>query len=1058
MRLQGKPNRSLYGVLGGIIVIVVVLVLGSGAIINYQMQREQMMQEMKQQSELSMATLQKNLAGFIESYAINEYQRLVATEIMLRHHFAIIVTDFNMGGLLSQAAYVSGKIQDPSGNLVDYDPDDERHRKWLKSAFYTSSATIAGQAGNELGSVSIYISDRAMQRELNQILVQTFYNTAVILFLLIALLLLSIRQLLIRPLYKLRKVLSRHDADGTPTSPIPPMRFREIGVLTDTINTMLEVIRDSRNTLQDERNRLSNVITATQVGTWEWKVDTGEVVFNERWAEIVGYTLEELQPTSINTWMTLTHPDDLKKSDMLLQRHFSGETPDYECEARMRHKDGHWVWILDRGRLISRSKSGEPLIMSGTHLDITLRKHAEEKLRQSASVFEHANEGIMITDPDGTILDVNDAFMEISGYTRDEVIGADPSMLKSGRQNEEFYKAAWDRLKQQGQWSGEIWNERKNGEEFAARITISSVQDDAGITGYVVLFTDITAIKEYQDRLEKIAHFDVLTGLPNRSLLDDRLRKDMAHAKRKQSLLGLIYLDLDGFKSVNDSYGHDTGDKLLRIIADRMREALRESDTLARIGGDEFIAVLTDLESHQASGHILERLHDAASSPVYLMDRELRVTASIGVTFYPQHELVDADQLIRQADQAMYMAKQAGKNRYHVFDAVQDQAVRGHFEKLDRVREAMEKEEFVLYYQPKVNLRTGSVLGVEALIRWNHPEQGLLRPDSFLPVIASDQLMIQVGDWVLEEAASQAESWRRNGLMIPVSVNIDGLQFIQDDFVDKLHACLARHPTLGPGDLELEVLESSALEDINRVNQLITECEKIGIGFSLDDFGTGYSSLTYLKRLPAKFLKIDQSFVRDMLEDPEDLAILEGVLGLADAFQRKAIAEGVETVEHGSMLLSLGCDLAQGYGIAKPMRAENIPNWIKTWKPDQAWARRPRVGGDELPVLFSTVEHRAWVLKLERYLQDKLFEPPTLDPRACFFGQWLDSQGAKKYTHLKKMLDIRTIHDLVHKEAEAIIRLKQQGKADMAYERLQAILHLRDELILLMEQLILKEV
>jgi EAL domain-containing protein (putative c-di-GMP-specific phosphodiesterase class I) len=349
------------------------------------------------------------------------------------------------------------------------------------------------------------------------------------------------------------------------------------------------------------------------------------------------------------------------------------------------------------------------------------------------------------------------------------------------------------------------------------------------------------------------------------------------------------------------------------------------------------VAVLVDLENPQACVPLLLRILNVASEPLLINGKTLQVSASLGVTFYPQVDGIDADQLQRQADQAMYQAKLAGKNRYHVFDAEQDRSMRGHHATLTHIRQALAHHELVLYYQPKVNMRTGQVIGAEALIRWQDPEKGLLLPALFLPVIENHPLAIEVGEWVIHSALTQMQQWHTLGLDIAVSVNVCARQLQQMDFVVRLQEILAAHPELAPSCLELEVLETSALEDITWVSQVIGQCHDMGVKFALDDFGTGYSSLTYLKRLPVSLLKIDQSFVRDMLDDPDDLAILKGVIGLAAAFRRQVIAEGVETVAHGVALLQLGCELGQGYGIARPMPAADLPAWVATWRPDVRW-------------------------------------------------------------------------------------------------------------------------
>ena len=571
-------------------------------------------------------------------------------------------------------------------------------------------------------------------------------------------------------------------------------------------------------------------------------------------------------------------------------------------------------------------------------VSVDQRLHVDKSLRQAASVFEHANEGIMITAPDGTIVDVNQAFVNLTGYAREELLGQNPRILRSPRHEQNFYVEMWQSLSEQGNWTGELWNQRKNGEQYATLLTISAVRDGSGeVRRYVALFSDITAQKAHERQLEHIAHYDALTGLPNRVLLADRMQQAMAQATRRHEQIAVAYLDLDGFKQINDRHGHETGDQLLVMVSERMRQALRREDTIARLGGDEFVAVLSSLQEAKACIPMLHRLLEAAAAPVALEDKVVQVSASLGVSLYPPQDAIDADQLLRQADQAMYQAKVAGKNRYHFFDLEHDRSLRGRHESLERVRQALEQGELALHYQPKVNMRTGSVFGAEALIRWYHPEQGLLTPAAFLPHLAKHALMVALGDWVIENALAQIEQWRAAGLALAVSVNVDPMQLDQPDFVDKLSAALACHPGVQPGDLELEVVETSALDDILHISRIIEACQALGVSFALDDFGTGYSSLTYLKRLPVGMLKIDQSFVRDMLEDPDDLAILQGVIGLANAFRRSVIAEGVESEEHGKSLLQLGCELGQGYAIARPMPARDIPTWIAQWQPHASW-------------------------------------------------------------------------------------------------------------------------
>ncbi len=691
--------------------------------------------------------------------------------------------------------------------------------------------------------------------------------------------------------------------------------------------------------------------------------------------------------------------------------------------------------------------NGETVQLAVTR-DITEKKQAEEKLHLAASVFTHAREGILITDAEGKIIDVNDTFTHITGYSRDEVLGRNPNILNSGHQDKTFYAAMWHDLIENGHWYGEVWNRRKNGEVYAEMLTISAVRDEQGLTRqYVALFSDITVLKEHEKKLEHIAHYDALTTLPNRVLLGDRLHQAMAQAQRHEQRLAVAYLDLDGFKVVNDNHGHEAGDQLLMIVATRMKEALREGDTLARLGGDEFVAVLFDLTDIEASVPVLTRLLAAVARPVHVGNQVFQVSASIGVTFYPQAEDVDADQLLRQADQAMYQAKLAGKNRYHVFDAEHDRSVRGHHESLEHIRRALAEGEFVLHYQPKVNMRTGAIIGAEALIRWQHREKGLLAPALFLPVIEDHPLAVELGEWVIDTALAQMSSWHGAGLDIPVSVNICARQLQQHDFTERLRALLAAHPDIMPCCLELEVLETSALEDLARASQVIEACREIGVTFALDDFGTGYSSLTYLRRLPVTHLKIDQSFVRGMLDDPDDLAILEGVLGLSTAFRRRVIAEGVETAEHGAMLLQLGCELAQGYGIARPMPAHELLAWSRTWQPDRSWADLPAVSRDDLSVLYAGVEHRAWIVAIEAFLKGEREAPPALDHHQCRFGTWLNTEGQARHAAQPALQAIKSLHRQVHALAAELLELQAKKQNLAAQAKLDKLHGLRDALL-----------
>ncbi|WP_137227188.1 PAS domain S-box protein [Shewanella sp. MEBiC00475] len=706
--------------------------------------------------------------------------------------------------------------------------------------------------------------------------------------------------------------------------------------ITESRQTQI-ALEETEKRFREQSQRYAEVIWAANIGTWEWNVQTGKIVFNDRWAEMLGYTLKELEPISIETWEALLHPDDVNIINELIERCSQNETNTLKCEFRMQHKNGSWVWIHNRGRVVAWTNDGMHLRMSGIHQDITKSKQSEDSLKLAASVFTYAREGIIITDTAGAIINVNGAFSDITGYQCDEVIGHNSRLLKSGSHLPEFYDEMWATLLEKGHWTGEVWNKRKNGEIFPEILTISSVLDDAGVVqNYVSLFNDITEIKNHQKQLERIAHYDMLTNLPNRTLLADRLTQSMKHSQRQNSLLVVAFVDLDKFKNINDTYGHIVGDELLIMISSRMKDALRDVDTLARIGGDEFVAVMENIETLVDCEPIIERLLLAASEPVVVGGVTLEISASIGISIYPQ-DGVDADQLMRHADQAMYVAKQQGKNRYHLFDSAHNVAMINQHGKLDLIRNALDKNEFLLYYQPKVNMKTGALIGVEALIRWQSPDRGLIGPNDFLPVIENHALSIDLGEWVIRTALSQIQTWKTMGVDIPVSVNIGALQLQSEDFAIRLAELLASFSEVTPSSLELEVLETSAIGDLVQVTDTMLNCIEQGVHFALDDFGTGYSSLSHLRRFPAGLIKIDQTFVRDMLIDSDDLAIVEGVVVLAKSFSREVIAEGVETIAQGVALLQLGCELAQGYVIARPMMAHDILDWAANWQPDDAW-------------------------------------------------------------------------------------------------------------------------
>ena len=559
--------------------------------------------------------------------------------------------------------------------------------------------------------------------------------------------------------------------------------------------------------------------------------------------------------------------------------------------------------------------------------DITERKLAEENLRITASVFGNSQEAILLTDANNNITDVNPAFTCITGYSREEVLGRNPRLLNSGRQDKTFYAAMWKSLERGKAWRGEIWNLRKSVEDYSELLSISAICDDNGkIIRYVGVFSDISYLKEHEAELSRVANYDALTGVPNRRLLSDRLLQAILRAQRSGNLLAICYLDLDGFKLVNDQHGHEVGDMLLVNITYRLQGALRAGDTLARLGGDEFVVLFNDLAREQECLQVLDRILNIISSPLTISNHEIVVSASIGVTFYPADN-EEGDTLLRHADQAMYSAKQAGKNRYHLYSAEHDQRIRSLHESRRGILQGLDNGEFELYYQPKIELVSGKVIGAEALIRWHHPERGLLLPAEFLPFIEDSDLEIHLGNWVMNTAMTQLEAWCKQGLALEISINISAHHLQSPDFVASLESKLQEHPQLLRNKLQIEVLETAALDDIVHSSDTIDACRKLGINFALDDFGTGYSSLAYLRKLSAGTLKIDQTFVRGMLTDEGDRAIVQGIIALAKTFERKTVAEGIEAAELIQVLTEAGCIYGQGYGIAHPMSEQDFLKW-----------------------------------------------------------------------------------------------------------------------------------
>lgn len=596
---------------------------------------------------------------------------------------------------------------------------------------------------------------------------------------------------------------------------------------------------------------------------------------------------------------------------------------------------------IEQGNFEEDATFAEPdtLIDNMLKMRSRLREMVEEiklntdRLSISSSVFQHAHDGIFITDPQANIIKANPAFSEITGYSLQETINKRPNQLGFAYQLESFFSELFDSSQYHEGKRGEVWCLQKNGKAYAAWLDMFPVRNENGeLLHYVGLFSDNTIAKEQQKTLERLAYHDALTQLPNRVLFSDRLQESLADIEKTKEAIAICYVDLDNFKPINDQYGHEIGDRLLILLADRLRDNCHNQDTVARLGGDEFAILLSGLPTVKAYSTALDKVLHAIEQPFYVDNHVFYISASIGFTVYP-NDNNPPDTLLRHADHAMYHAKTHGGKQHHLFDLKLAQLSQSEHEIKQDVVEGLKSNQFLIYYQPQINLKTGDVVGMEALIRWQHPTRGFLNPNEFLPIIEHTNLITDIGEWVILNVLNQIDQWQKKGLDFYVGVNVAAYHITNKKFTTFLAEALKKHPQIAGNRLHIEITESAAINDIDQVTKIINACKKLGVSFSLDDFGVGYSSLIYLRKLPFDTIKIDRSFTSGMLTDPEDLAVVSSVITLSREFKRKVIAEGAETNEQLSLLHTLGCTYAQGYGIAKPMPANKVSAWVKANHP-----------------------------------------------------------------------------------------------------------------------------
>lgn len=698
----------------------------------------------------------------------------------------------------------------------------------------------------------------------------------------------------------------------------------EAGAIKGYIAIQSDINQEVKNIEQIKQSQklLSAVIDANSIGTWILNLQTRTLDINDQWASLLGYTLPELDPVNMDTWQDLTHPDDLKKCLKMFEDYDQGIIDYYESPIRMKHKQGHWVWIRTSGSITSRTDDGKAEFTLGTHLDINAQMLAEAHLQEQYDymqvIFDNMIDGIVIIDAKDKIQSFNPSSESIFGYSRNEVITQNISMLIP-----EFRKVG---LVGQLQYSE---GRRKNGEHFPMEIGIVESKHKQE-TIFVGMFRDVTERKNAEEAIHKLAYYDGLSDLPNRQLMFDRLQQALVKSVRYKKHVAILFVDFDNFKQINDSVGHEVGDLLLQQISERLKNSVRDSDTVARLGGDEFIVILEDLDGNADTA--LNQANSSAQqiksnlSKSYELDELSYVgTCSIGIALCDEPTFSPAE-FLKQADLAMYQAKLAGKNTIRFFAAEMQERVNTRIKVEQDLRNALINEEFEVFYQTQVDVE-GNCIGAEGLLRWQHPQQGLVSPMKFIPVAEESGLIVPIGYWVLKQACECLVRWAAIPHLsdLVLAINISVVELSQDDWEESVLAII-EDTKIDPSKLKLEVTESVMAFDIDKVIEKLTKLRDRGVCISLDDFGTGYSSLTYLKRLPLNQLKIDKSFVRDILDDPDDKAISETIINLANMMRLNVIAEGVETHEQLNMLKNMGCQSFQGYLFGKPVPLEYFEN------------------------------------------------------------------------------------------------------------------------------------
>ncbi len=685
--------------------------------------------------------------------------------------------------------------------------------------------------------------------------------------------------------------------------------------------------------IREREARLNLALWGSGDEFWDWNIRDNSLY---RLGANQLFGQGSLETMSTDEWRNNSvHPDDLPRVQKLLQEHIVGHAEIYDSEHRIRGANGDWVWVRSRGKVVERDESGNPLRMAGTARDITAIRRAERERRVALEVLRSMSEAVAVIDLDFAFISVNPSFSRITGYSEEEVTGQNASMLDSSQHSPDFYRRVRDILERTGHWAGEMWQRRKDDEEFLGWIEMSEVRDSLGMRShFVAVVNDITDKKRAEQELRYLANYDTLTGLPNRALLSERLGRAIIRARRQETRVAVLFLDLDRFKDINDSLGHAAGDRLLKAAAARLQSTVSASDTVARLGGDEFTVVLEDVESLVAVERMARDILTAFSTPLEVDERhDVSITPSLGISLYPDHALVPTD-LLKFADTAMYQAKAEGRNTYQIYNETMDAEARQRASIISALRKALERGEFRLVYQPRMSLVDGSITGVEALLRWNSADLGEITPTVFIPLAEESGLIVSIGEWVLSEACRQLKAWRTQGLTeICVGVNVSVLQLLRGNLAGYLRRLL--EATELPADrIELELTESMVMQNAEQTTAVLNELRRLGVSLAIDDFGTGYSSLVYLKRLPIDTLKIDKEFIDDLTRDADDEAITSTIVTMGHSLGLTVIAEGVENEDQLNFLRQQGCDEIQGHWLSRPLDGDRCLAFIRSWRPD----------------------------------------------------------------------------------------------------------------------------